>query len=191
MAPLASSRSLFVACAALLLPVAAATPCAGVGAEGGFLSIVVDMAPACFEACQGTCGPMASAIDTYFAQGDVNAVEAVVCQAQEDFKCLVAPENLEKCGNVLAQANALDFRVPRTEAAFAAACGAAVTVHNDISASNTTETTEAPDSNTTAGTTAEPASTTEVSDTSGAYETSVAALAAGLMLLAASAQLVA
>jgi len=48
----------------------------------------------------------------------------VVCRHAEAFACLVSPENLPKCSNMLAQAADLGFAVPRTAAALSASCRA-------------------------------------------------------------------
>ena len=98
-----------------------ATADAVCGNPTGLLAVVASMAPDCIGACESqVCRPLSEAIDVFATGGE--DLKSVVCRHVEAFACLVSPENLPKCGSMLAQAADLDFAVPRTAAALSASC---------------------------------------------------------------------
>ena len=107
------------------------------------LLYAIQVAPMCFEACPGLCGPMEELIKAHLEQRDVTPV---VCAAKDDLACVVHPDHSEVCAPGLDMAMTFQ-KVPRTQEALDALCGGGG-ANPDIPAN---ETTPAPSGATRAG----------------------------------------
>lgn len=116
---------------------------AACGNPSGLLAVVVSLAPECIGACEEVCEPLSEAINVFSTGGGEADIAKTVCQNQAAFACLVAPENLAKCSDVLSQAGGMGFKVPRTAAALSVGCGAMAGVQLDTKAGSNETTTAA------------------------------------------------
>jgi len=105
-----------VALSALLARSSAAKPCAGYFSMG----MVVDIAPACFEACSILCSPMNDLVLKYFVTFDVARLKPLVCSRASKFDCFFA--NVDACGILREKAAGANIELPASSDAMQAEC---------------------------------------------------------------------
>eukprot|EP00429_Kryptoperidinium_foliaceum_P087358 CAMPEP_0176187970 /NCGR_PEP_ID=MMETSP0121_2-20121125/2673_1 /TAXON_ID=160619 /ORGANISM="Kryptoperidinium foliaceum, Strain CCMP 1326" /LENGTH=267 /DNA_ID=CAMNT_0017526529 /DNA_START=92 /DNA_END=892 /DNA_ORIENTATION=+ len=105
-----------VALSALLARSSASAPCAGFENVG----VVVEMAPACFEACSILCSPMNDLVRKYLETWDEASLKPLVCASASKFECLFT--NVAACGILREKAAAAKIELPASSDAMQAEC---------------------------------------------------------------------
>jgi len=94
----------------------------GNACTSGVVGQVYSMAPACLDACSGSCGALGGAINAYLKQGGSAAAKKYVCSHKSSFYCPVTGSAKGKCAGLISKAASFGFHLPSSVGALNAEC---------------------------------------------------------------------
>jgi len=85
----------------------------------GIVAVMKRFAPTCIRSCPQMCQPLATAAHAFLA-GGADAVDAVVCENQEELRCIF--DNYGKCKRLMRLAGTVGLVIPKTYADMISKC---------------------------------------------------------------------